>query len=114
MLPPKVHQSSLYISCRSPFTLQLHCTLPRVNTVPLSLALGIRPSPSLAPAMSLNSVVNNLVRAAAGISTEISDADLDQHVAKLLADEAKAREVKWSELGLGAFLGGDRGSGRDS
>ncbi|RSH91913.1 hypothetical protein EHS25_009283 [Saitozyma podzolica] len=64
--------------------------------------------------MSLNSVVNNLVRAAAGISTEISDADLDQHVAKLLADEAKAREVKWSELGLGAFLGGDRGSGRDS
>jgi hypothetical protein len=64
--------------------------------------------------MSLNSVVNNHVRAAAGISTEISDADLDQHVAKLLADEAKAREVKWSELGLGAFLGGDRGSGRDS
>ncbi|WVW86206.1 hypothetical protein I302_108248 [Kwoniella bestiolae CBS 10118] len=55
--------------------------------------------------MSLNSVVNNLVRAAAGISTTISDTDLDAHVAKLLADEAKARELKWSELGLTGLLG---------
>ncbi|WWC64542.1 uncharacterized protein I303_107152 [Kwoniella dejecticola CBS 10117] len=55
--------------------------------------------------MSLNSVVNNLVRAAAGISTSISDTDLDAHVAKLLADEAKARELKWSELGLTGLLG---------
>ncbi|WRT70186.1 uncharacterized protein IL334_007180 [Kwoniella shivajii] len=55
--------------------------------------------------MSLNSVVNNLVRAAAGISTSISDSDLDAHVAKLLAEEAKARELKWSELGLTGLLG---------
>ncbi|WWC72052.1 uncharacterized protein I206_106012 [Kwoniella pini CBS 10737] len=55
--------------------------------------------------MSLNSVVNNLVRAAAGISNNISDNDLDAHVAKLLAEEAKARELKWSELGLTGLLG---------
>ncbi|WVQ66951.1 uncharacterized protein L199_005142 [Kwoniella botswanensis] len=55
--------------------------------------------------MSLNSVVNNLVRAAAGISSTISDTDLDAHVAKLLAEEAKARELKWSELGLTGLLG---------
>ena len=61
--------------------------------------------------MSLNSVVNSLVRAAAGIPTEISDADLDRHVAELLAAEAKQRELKWSELGLSGLLGG---TGRDS
>jgi NaMN:DMB phosphoribosyltransferase len=61
--------------------------------------------------MSLNTVVNNLVRAAAGIPPDISDADLDRHVARLLAEEAKVKEVKWNELGLGAFLGG---SGRES
>ncbi|OCF61324.1 hypothetical protein L486_00972 [Kwoniella mangroviensis CBS 10435] len=55
--------------------------------------------------MSLNSVVNNLVRAAAGISSTISDTDLDAHVAKLLGEEAKARELKWSELGLTGLLG---------
>ncbi|WWC91737.1 uncharacterized protein L201_006684 [Kwoniella dendrophila CBS 6074] len=55
--------------------------------------------------MSMNNVVNNLVRAAAGISSTISDKDLDAHVAKLLAEEAKARELKWSELGLTGLLG---------
>ncbi len=60
--------------------------------------------------MSLNTVVNNLVRAAAGIPSDISDADLDRHVAELLASEAKAKEKSWSELGLSAFLG----DGRDS
>ncbi|KAK8853256.1 hypothetical protein IAR55_003958 [Kwoniella newhampshirensis] len=66
--------------------------------------------------MSLNSVVNNLVRAAAGISPNISDADLDSHVAKLLSDEAKAREMKWSELGLSGLLGNTipGSNGRDS
>ncbi|WWD19673.1 hypothetical protein CI109_104135 [Kwoniella shandongensis] len=65
--------------------------------------------------MSLNSVVNNLVRAAAGISSNISDADLDSHVAKLLSEEAKARELKWSELGLSGLLGNSiPTSGRDS
>ena len=55
--------------------------------------------------MSLNQIVNSLVRAAAAIPNEISDADLDRHVAKLLANEAKAKEKTWSELGLGAYLG---------
>lgn len=60
--------------------------------------------------MSLNSVVNKLVRAAAGIPSDITDADLDRHVAELLAAEAKAKEKSWSELGLSALLG----EGRDS
>ncbi|OCF44662.1 hypothetical protein I317_01549 [Kwoniella heveanensis CBS 569] len=55
--------------------------------------------------MSMNSVVNNLVRAAAGIKADISDADLDAHVAKLLAEEAKVKEMKWSELGLAGLMG---------
>ena len=58
--------------------------------------------------MSLNSVVNNLVRAAAGIPADISDGDLDRHVAELLAKEAKERDAKWSEIGLGGLLGNDR------
>lgn len=61
---------------------------------------------------SLNSVVNKLVRAAASVPTEISDADLDAHVARILAEEAKNNESKWSELGLGAYL--NREQGRDS
>lgn len=55
--------------------------------------------------MSLNSVVSSLVRAAAGIPLDISDSELDAHVAKLLAEEAKASELKWNELGLGGLLG---------
>ncbi|WVR00147.1 hypothetical protein IAU59_007289 [Kwoniella sp. CBS 9459] len=62
--------------------------------------------------MSLNSVVNNLVRAAAGIKPDISDADLDAHVAKLLAEEAKAKEMKWGELGLAGLIGGGSGLNR--
>lgn len=58
--------------------------------------------------MSLNSVVNNLVRAAAGIPADISDGDLDRHVAELLAREAKERDAKWSEIGLGGLLGNDK------
>ncbi|ORX40524.1 hypothetical protein BD324DRAFT_677982 [Kockovaella imperatae] len=61
--------------------------------------------------MSLNSVVNNLVRAAAGIPQDISDSDLDAHVAKLLAEEAKNKEKSWSELGLSGLL---REGGKDS
>lgn len=60
--------------------------------------------------MSLNSVVNSLVRAASGVPADITDSELDAHVAKLLAEEAKLREVKWSEMGLGSL--GNRG--RDS
>ncbi|KAL7418389.1 hypothetical protein Q5752_006847 [Cryptotrichosporon argae] len=53
---------------------------------------------------SLNNVVSSLVRAAASVPADISDADLDAHVARLLADEARAKESQWGELGLGAFL----------
>lgn len=62
--------------------------------------------------MSLNTVVKNLVRAAAGIAADISDNDLDKHVAQLLAKEAKEREMKWSEIGLGGLLSSssDRGT----
>lgn len=61
--------------------------------------------------MSLNSVVNNLVRAAAGIPADISDTELDRHVSELLAKEAKEKEMKWSEIGLGGLLGSsDRGT----
>lgn len=55
--------------------------------------------------MSLNSVVNRLVRAAASVPADISDTDLDSHVARLLAEEGRANDAKWSELGLGAFVG---------
>jgi hypothetical protein len=54
--------------------------------------------------MSLNSVVNKLVRAAASVPEDISDTDLDAHVARLLAAEAKSNDAKWAELGLGAYL----------
>lgn len=60
----------------------------------------------------LNSVVNKLVRAAASVPAEITDADLDAHVARILAEEAKANDNRWSELGLGAYL--NREQGRDS
>ncbi|OWZ35882.1 hypothetical protein C351_04947 [Cryptococcus neoformans c8] len=76
-----------------------------VTSSPLSAQHGI---------MSLNSVVNRLVRAAAGISQDISDVELDAHVAQLLAEEAKAKELKWSELGLTGLLGNSMAAGRDS
>ena len=60
--------------------------------------------------MSLNNVINNLVRAQASVPSDISDADLNAHVARLLASEARDNEAKWSELGLGAYLA----NGRDS
>lgn len=61
--------------------------------------------------MSLNSVVNSLVRAAAGVPADISDTDLDRHVAELLAREAKDRDAKWEALGLGGLMDS---RGRDS
>lgn len=61
--------------------------------------------------MSLNSVVNSLVRAAAGVPADISDTDLDRHVAQLLAKEAKERDAKWEEIGLGSLIAS---RGRDS
>ncbi|EIW72004.1 hypothetical protein TREMEDRAFT_66667 [Tremella mesenterica DSM 1558] len=55
--------------------------------------------------MSLNSVVNSLVRAAASVPVDITDEELDKHVAQLLADEAKGKEEQWTSLGLKAYLG---------
>ncbi len=56
-------------------------------------------------------IVNRLVRAAASIPTNISDTDLDRHVADLLAKEAKDKEVRWREMGIGALVGRDGGDG---
>jgi hypothetical protein len=50
------------------------------------------------------SIVNGLIRAAASIPKDISDAELDKHVAELLVKEAKAKESKWREFGIGVYL----------
>ncbi len=63
----------------------------------------------------MSSIVNSLVRAAASIPTDVSDAELDKYVADLLAREAKEKEVKWREYGLSAYLeGGMAASGSGS
>lgn len=90
---------------------RLHERLPQVLSILIDHTTHDIGASATRGSMSLNSVVNNLVRAAASIPVDISDADLDRHVAALLAEEAKAREVKWSELGLGAWTGS---TGRDS
>lgn len=51
-----------------------------------------------------SSIVNELIRAAASVPQDISDSDLDKHVADLLVKEAKAKESRWKELGIGALL----------
>jgi hypothetical protein len=62
---------------------------------------------------AMSDIVSRLVRAAASIPTDISDTDLDRHVAELLAREAKEKEGKWKELGLSAYLDSSgRGSER--
>jgi hypothetical protein len=50
------------------------------------------------------SIVNNLIRAAASIPKDISDEDLDRHVADLLVKEAREKESRWRELGIGVYL----------
>jgi len=50
------------------------------------------------------SIVNDLIRAAASIPKDISDVELDKHVAELLVKEAKAKESRWKELGIGVYL----------
>lgn len=84
---------------------------PHTRIAPISTKGGGSSTSTLtlpSSTMSLNSVVNNLVRAAAGIPADISDGDLDRHVAELLAKEAKERDAKWSEIGLGGLLGNDK------
>lgn len=60
--------------------------------------------------MSNMDVVNKLIRAAASVSDNVTDAELDKHVADMLKAEAKAKELQWSELGLSALLGTGSGS----
>lgn len=50
------------------------------------------------------SIVDKLVRAAAAVPTDIPDDQLNRHVADLLAREAKEKEAKWREMGIGAYL----------
>jgi hypothetical protein len=54
--------------------------------------------------MSNPSIVDKLVRAAAAVPTDIPDDQLNRHVADLLAKEAKEKEAKWREMGIGAYL----------
>lgn len=51
-----------------------------------------------------SSIVNDLIRAANSIPSNISDSDLDKYVAELLVKEAKEKEVKWKEMGIGVYL----------
>jgi hypothetical protein len=50
------------------------------------------------------SIVDQLVRAAAAIPANIPDDELNRHVADLLAKEAKEKESKWREMGIGVYL----------
>lgn len=50
------------------------------------------------------SIVNELIRAAASIPKDITDAELDKHVADLLVKEAKEKESRFRELGIGVYL----------
>lgn len=62
------------------------------------------PSPS--PATSaLNSVINDLVRAAAGgNASNVADEDLDKYVAELILKEAEAKRKKYNDVGVRAYL----------
>jgi hypothetical protein len=54
------------------------------------------------------SIVNELIRAAASIPKDITDAELDKHVADLLVKEAKEKESRFKELGIGVYLDSER------
>ncbi|KAJ9095796.1 hypothetical protein QFC19_007410 [Naganishia cerealis] len=56
------------------------------------------------------SIVDKLVRAAAAVPTDIPDEQLNRHVADLLAKEAKEKEAKWREMGIGVYLPDKPGS----
>ncbi|KAJ9121572.1 hypothetical protein QFC22_002191 [Naganishia vaughanmartiniae] len=56
------------------------------------------------------SIVDKLVRAAAAVPTDIPDDQLNRHVADLLAKEAKEKEAKWREMGIGVYLNDKPGS----
>lgn len=57
------------------------------------------------PINSLDEVVKNLQRVAWGKSmAEDTSKDLDEHVAKLLTEEAKQGQKRYEEIGVRAFL----------
>ncbi|KAJ7492293.1 hypothetical protein FB451DRAFT_1217751 [Mycena latifolia] len=54
---------------------------------------------------SLSSVVSNLVRASMGTSvSQVTDADLDKHVAELILKEAKKKAERFGQDGIRAYL----------
>lgn len=54
--------------------------------------------------MSKSFIVDKLVRAAAAVPSDIPDDELNRHVAEILAKEAKEKESKWREMGIGVYL----------
>lgn len=54
--------------------------------------------------MPTPSIVDKLVRAAAAVPADIPDDELNRHVADILAKEAKEKESKWREMGIGVYL----------
>lgn len=83
---------------------------PPSSTSSTSTQSSLPPLPD-SPTPTMSDIVNQLVRAAASIPTDISDTDLDRHVAELLAKEAKDKEVRWREMGIGALVGRTSGEG---
>jgi hypothetical protein len=53
----------------------------------------------------LSSAVSDLMRAAAGGDTsKVADEDLDKYVADMLLKEAKAKNKKYNDVGIRAYL----------
>lgn len=55
---------------------------------------------------SLSSVVSNLVRASMGtsVSSQVTDDELDKHVAELILKEAKKKAERFGQDGIRAYL----------
>ena len=55
---------------------------------------------------SLSTVVSNLVRSSmgSGVSSTVTDEDLDRHVAELLLREAKQKAERYGKDGIKAYL----------
>lgn len=70
----------------------------------LLVELGAGRSTAPTQIMPNPSIVDKLVRAAAAVSADIPDDELNRHVADILAKEAKEKESKWREMGIGAYL----------
>lgn len=77
--------AAVYIDVRS----------PHPGSVDATASAQVMPKPS---------IVDQLVRAAAAIPANIPDDELNRHVADILAKEAKEKESKWREMGIGVYL----------